>query len=46
MHFKCAKKLFAKYCGATVFAHMGYALALTADRNKIMIHLLKSSFKM
>ena len=45
MHFKCAKNFFAKYCRTLFFAHIGYAVALTANRNEIVFHLLKSSFK-
>ena len=46
MHFKCANNFFAKYCETMFFAHIGYDVALTANRNKIVFHLLKSSFKM
>ena len=45
MHFKCVKNFFAKLCKTMFFAHMGCAVALTANRNKIVFHLLKSSFK-
>ena len=37
---------YAKYCRTMFFAHMGCAVALTANRNKIVFYLLKSSFKM
>ena len=46
MHFKLSNFFFAKFFGTMFFAHMGYAVALTANGNKIMFHLLKSSFKM
>ena len=45
MHFKCAKKFSAKLCKTMFFAHMGCAVALTANRNKIVFYFLKSSFK-
>ena len=45
MHFKCAKKFSTKLCKTMFFAHMGCAVALTANRNKIVFYLLKSSFK-
>ena len=45
MHFKCAKNFFPKYCGTMFFAHIGYAVALKANRNKIVFRFLKSSFK-
>ena len=32
-------------CEEFFFAHIGYAVALTANRNKIAFHLLKSLFK-
>ena len=35
MHFKYAKNFFAKLCKTMFFAHMGCAVALTANRNKI-----------
>ena len=35
----------AKLCKTIFFAHIGYAVALTANINKIVFHLLKSSFK-
>ena len=45
-HLKGVNNVFAKYSRTTFFAHMGYAVALTADRNKIVFHSVKSSLKM
>ena len=45
MHFKCAKNFLCKILRNYVFAHIKYAVALTANRNKIVYHLWKLSFK-
>ena len=42
----CEEFFFAKYCKTMFFAHIGYAVALTANTNKIVFYLIKSSFKM
>ena len=41
----CVKNFFAKLCKTMFFAHMGCAVALTANINKIVFRLLKSSNK-
>ena len=39
------KLFFVKYCKTMFFAYIVYALALTASRNTIVVHVLKLLYK-
>ena len=39
MHVRCAKNIFAKYCGTMFLAYMAYAVALTTNKKKCVLFI-------